>query len=406
MRVILMAPHFPSYQRNFVRALREVGAEVAGIGDWDFHNLDPEMREWLCWYEYVPNLCDEASVFNAVRKIQSIGWVDRMEATIEAHMLVAAKVREATHIPGLSYHSTVLCRDKFKMKEHLRKHGIPCAATAELESTQDAKDFAQQYGFPVIIKPREAAGALGTTRCDNDGDIARACQEMAVGRGGKASIEEFVSGHEGFHDTLTCNGEVKFEAISHYYPNVLEAMRTRWINPQIVTTNRIAAEGYNQLRHFGREVVKSLGLTTCATHMEWFFGPKGLFFSEIGARPPGVRFWDIYAWANDFDIYREWAKAICFNTCDPQPSRRYSAGLISIRASQDGTVKGITGLDAVKARCGNWLGEVRMPAVGSRAAAVEGGYNAGAYLWVRHPDYDECRRMLDYVGQTLKVWAE
>ena len=37
---------------------------------------------------------------------------------------------------------------------------------------------------------------------------------------------------------------------------------------------------------------------------------KGCKFSEIGCRPPGVGVWDLYAAANDFDIYREWAMAV------------------------------------------------------------------------------------------------
>ena len=44
--------------------------------------------------------------------------------------------------------------------------------------------------------------------------------------------------------------------------------------------------------------------------MEWFFGPKGLKFSEIGCRPPGVGAWDLYPSGNDLDLYREWAHAI------------------------------------------------------------------------------------------------
>ena len=34
--------------------------------------------------------------------------------------------------------------------------------------------------------------------------------------------------------------------------------------------------------------VTALGIGTSATHKEWFSGPKGLKFSEIGCRPPGV----------------------------------------------------------------------------------------------------------------------
>ena len=39
------------------------------------------------------------------------------------------------------------------------------------------------------------------------------------------TMEEFLSGHEGFFDTMTVNGRVFFEGICHYYPNVLTAMR-------------------------------------------------------------------------------------------------------------------------------------------------------------------------------------
>jgi hypothetical protein len=93
-------------------------------------------------------------------------------------------------------------------------------------------------------------------------------------------------------------------------PNVLEAMRTRWISPQIVITNRIDDPSYNEVRAMGQDVIRQLGIGTSASHMEWFFGPKGLKFSEIGCRPPGVRVWDLYGAANDMDLYVEWAKAI------------------------------------------------------------------------------------------------
>ena len=41
-----------------------------------------------------------------------------------------------------------------------------------------------------------------------------------------------------------------------------------------------------------------------------FFGPKGLKFGEIGARPAGEKIWDMYRVGSEFDVYREWALAI------------------------------------------------------------------------------------------------
>ena len=60
-------------------------------------------------------------------------------------------------------------------------------------------------------------------------------------------MEEFIHGHEGFYDTPICNGQIVFDGICHYYPNVLPAMRTRHINPKIVVTNRMDASGYQEL---------------------------------------------------------------------------------------------------------------------------------------------------------------
>ena len=107
-------------------------------------------------------------------------------------------------------------------------------------------------------------------------------------------MEEFVEGHEGFYDTISIEGRVVHDWATHYYPNVLEAMRTRWISPQFVATNRIDGEpGYDEVKQMGLAVIAALGIGTSATHMEWFAGPKGLYFSEIGCRPPGVRCWDL-----------------------------------------------------------------------------------------------------------------
>ena len=72
----------------------------------------------------------------------------------------------------------------------------------------------------------------------------------------------------------------------------------------------------------GQRVTQALGIGTAATHMEWFFGPKGLKFSEIGCRPPGVGVWDLYCAANEFDLYAAWAHAIVHEKVPFRPSER------------------------------------------------------------------------------------
>ncbi|MBA2661663.1 MAG: ATP-grasp domain-containing protein [Bradymonadaceae bacterium] len=407
MHVIFVEPRFPTNQRHFVRALAEVGAKVTAIGEGSKASLDDEMRHLLTHYEEVKNVCDEKSMLRAVAHVQRHAHVDRLETTVEAHVLTAAKVREAASIPGMSYRTAYLCRDKPAMKEALREGGVSCAQSTGASSGAEVRAFAEQVGYPLIIKPRDGAGASGTYRVDSDAELEAAIRASGVDRAGRSvAVEEFIEGHEGFYDSLTHNGEIVHDFISHYYPNVLDAMRARWISPYLVTTNRIdSAPGYAEIKEMGRKVVKVLGIETSATHMEWFFGPRGLKFSEIGCRPPGVRTWDLYNVANDMDLYREWAMLLCHNRPSQRPSRRYATGLIALRPDRDGRIAGYQGWNTIRDRFAPNIIDYHLPPTGSPTQGVEAGYMANAWLRMKHENYDELRRILDYVGQTMKVRA-
>jgi phosphoribosylaminoimidazole carboxylase (NCAIR synthetase) len=338
--------------------------------------------------------------------VQDKLWVDRIEATIEVHTLAAAQVREACTIPGTSVRTAWLCRDKPSMKQVLREAGVPTAASAAVGSAAEARAFAGQVGFPLILKPRSGAGAAGTMRADSAADLDHALGVFGGEGVESIAMEEFIEGHEGFYDTITVNGQVALDFASHYYPNVLEAMRTRWISPEFISTNRIdTAPEYAELREMGRRVIMALGIGTSATHMEWFFGPKGLKFSEIGCRPPGVGAWDLYSAGNEMDIYHEWAMAIVNGETGSAPSRRYASGMVALRPDQDGQISGYTGVEELQREHGEWVIDAHLPPPGTPTQPVEAGYMANAYVRLRHPDYDALRGMLDNVGRTLHVYA-
>ena len=105
----------------------------------------------------------------------------------------------------------------------------------------------------------------------------------------------------------------------------------------------------------------ALGIGTSATHMEWFFGPKGLKFSEIGCRPPGVGAWDLYSAGNEIDLYREWAMAIVHGGTGAKPSRRYASGMVALRPDQDGHITGYTGVDELQRQFGEWVIDAHLP---------------------------------------------
>jgi len=405
VHVIFLAPHFPANQRRFVRGLKSVGARITGIGDAPARVLDGEIRGLLDDYEEVGNVTDLGQVVRAVRAIQARGpWVHKLEAVVEAHTMVAALAREATGIPGTSSFAVERCRDKAVMKAFLADHGIPVARNRPVDSPEEARSFAREIGYPLIVKPRDGAGASGTSKVLDADHLEHVMAGLRFGPG-RILMEEFLSGHELFYDTLTIEGEVVYEFASHYYPGVLEAMRTRDVSPRIVTTNRLGSGGYQDLRELGWKVIRALGLRTTATHMEAFVTPRGLVFSEIGARPPGVGMWDCYSAALGFDLYTEWARGVCWGDVQSHTNPRKAAGLVAIRPNQDGTIVGYTGADVLQQKYGDAIFKAYLPPPGTPTQPVDAGYMANAWAMVAHPDYDTCNSILEDIGHTLKVWA-
>jgi len=402
MHIVFIEPRFPANQKLFVKALAEVGATVTAIGEGSKDSLDHELKHWLTHYEEVRNVTDDAAVLSAVKSIQRFKQIDRLEAVVEAHIMTCARVREAAGIPGTSTRTAWLCRDKPAMKEVLREGGVPCAQSTAASSVAEIREFIEKVGFPVILKPRDGAGASGATRVDSVAELEPALRNL----GSSLAVEEYIEGHEGFFDTLALRGEVVHEFATHYYPNVLEAMRTRWISPQFVVTNRIdSAPGYDEVKAMARKVITLLGIETSATHMEWFAGPKGLKFSEIGCRPPGVRAWDLYNVANDMDLYREWAMFIAAGRPSQRASRRLATGIIALRPDRDGRISGYEGLAQIREAFGESLIDWHLPAEGTPTQPVEAGYMANAWIRMKHENYDHLRHMLDVVGRTAKVRA-
>ena len=406
MNVVFVEPFFPSNQRQFARALAEAGATVIGIGEYGVESFDDDLKGWLHHYERVPSVTDADALTRAVRWVQDKLWVDRLEATIEAHTMAAAQVREACTIPGTSVRTAWLCRDKPSMKEVLRSAGVPTAASAAVDSAAGAREFAERAGFPLILKPSSGAGASGTVRVDSVAELDDALGVFG-GQGVESiAVEEFVEGHEGFYDTIAVDGHVAVDFVSHYYPNVLEAMRTRWISPQFVSTNRLdtAPEyggaagdgrpgnhraGHRHVGHAHGVVLRAEGAAVLRDRLP--AARRGRLGPVLGRQRHGP----VPGLGGRHRARR--GRTV--------PSRRFASGIVALRPSQDGVISGYSGVDELQQQYGEWVIDAHLPSPGTPTQGVEAGYMANAYVRMRHPDYDTLRGMLDAVGRTLHVYA-
>src|SRR5579859_3513686 len=404
-----VAPYLLDTTTRFVEAAAGLpDTRLALITTEPADRLPPGLKEHLAGHWRVDDPLDAGQIAWAVEGLGGqLGPVQRLLAVLEQLQVPLAQVREHLGIPGMDAATARNFRDKDQMKTVLRAAGVPCARHRLAESAAAAADFAAAVGFPLVVKPPAGAGAKSTFRLDDGGDLESWLEVAPPAPDRPALIEEFLTGEEGSYDSVMVDGEIVWDSVSNYLPTPLEAMRTRWISPEFISTNRIdSAPEYAELREMGQRVINALGIGTSATHMEWFFGPEGLKFSEIGCRPPGVGAWDLYSAGNDLDIYREWANAIVNGHAGAAPSRRLATGMIALRPDRDGSISGYSGVDDLQRRYGEWVIDAHLPEPGTPTQPVAAGYMGNAYVRMRHPDYDVLRGMLDDVGRTLHVHAQ
>jgi phosphoribosylaminoimidazole carboxylase (NCAIR synthetase) len=320
--------------------------------------------------------------------------------TFEELQVPLGRVRDHFGLPGMGREVAENFRDKSRMKDVLRAHGLPCARHALVRSQAEATAFVEEVGFPVIVKPPAGSGSRGTFRIQAWDDLTSLFAQMPPAPGEPTLVEEFIVGEEHSFDSIALGGEVVWHSINHYFPSALEVLREPWIQWCVLLPREVDGPRYEGIRAVAGPALKALGMKTGLSHMEWFLRPDGsVAISEVGARPPGARFVDLISWAHDFDLFRAWAETVVFARFTPRP-RPYAAGAAYLRGQGRGHVRSVRGLEEVVRELGPLVVEARLPQVGQTPS---GGYEGEGYVIVRHPETEVVKDALWKVVTRVRV---
>jgi biotin carboxylase len=329
------------------------------------------------------------------------GGIHRILGILEPLQVQLAEVRRALAVPGTSPETADLFRDKARMKDELRKHGLPCARHALIRSWADAEAFVAEAGLPLVLKPPAGMGCKATWRITTTDDLRQALRTLHASPERPALAEEFLRGREHSFETVTVGGEVRFQSCSRYYPTPLEVMETPWIQWVIVLPKHIDGPDYADARELGVRAVKALGLETGFTHMEWFRrDDNSLAIGEIAARPPGAHIVLANSYAHDADMYKAWARAVVDDAFDGPYERKYSVGVAYLRGVGHGRVTRVTGVDRANQQVGSLVVDSRLPKPGTPRSD---SYEGDGYVIVRDPDVEVVKRAMTTVIETIQV---
>jgi formate-dependent phosphoribosylglycinamide formyltransferase (GAR transformylase) len=404
MYVLMVSPGYPHEIPYFTRALAWAGARVLGVSDQPEGALPDEARDNLAAYLQVPNLMDEDAVVEAVKRWTSPVRVDRVECLWEPGVLLAARLREALGVEGMSVEETVPFRDKDRMKQVLNAAGVRTPRHARATTADDCREAARRIGFPLIMKPISGAGSADTYRVDDEAQLEETLPRLA--HLPEVNVEEFIDGEEFTFDTVCVGGRIAYHSITMYRPHPLIARTLEWVSPQIVMLRDVDADEYARGREMGRAVLGALNFQTGFTHMEWFRKRDGeVVFGEIACRPPGARSVDVMNYAGDTDLFAGWAEAVVRGQFTQKVERRYNAAIIYKRAQGRGHIYRIEGLEHLLSKYGEHIVLIDLLPPGSHRRDWRQTLLSDGYLVIRHPDLRRALEIADAVGTDLQLYA-
>lgn len=400
-KVIFVAPYFMDATSRFINAAASVdGAQVGLVSCDPVSKLAPEIRNRLAAHYAVPDTSTRELLHGVEMIGREFGGIDVLIGMLEQIQVQLGEIRDHLGIRGMGAAAANNFRDKAVMKTVLQDAGVPCARHSPILSVDSGVAFANETGFPLIIKPRDGAGAKGTFRCE-DMDQLRAClTHIQPGEENPTMVEEFVQGKERSFDSICLNGQLVWSSISHYSPGPLEVVREPWIQWCVMIPRETDDPEYEPIRQAAQSALSALGMQTGLSHMEWFLKDDGsIAISEVGCRPPGAQFTSLISWAHDFDLYQAWAKLLIHETFDI-PDRRFAAGAAYLRGMGQGKVTAVHGLEELANSLGDIVVEANIPRPGQ---APTGSYEGEGHVIVRHPETKIVQDALSKLVSTVRV---
>jgi hypothetical protein len=381
MNYVHFSPDFPSNYYPFAVELRRAGVTVLGLGDAPYESLRPELRAALTEYYRV------GSTHNYEELVRALGYftfrygkLDRLESHNEYWLESDARLRADFNIPGFHTQDLTRIKRKSEMKAVFTRARVPVARGRVARTLAEALQLVDEVGYPIIAKPDIGVGAASTSKIHSRSELEAFFAHPPLT---DTIFEEFIEGAiETFDGLADQDARVVFCSTMIYNEGVMDAVNQQLDFWYIVQRNTPA-----DLEEIGRKLVKMYGVRERFFHFEFFRTPEGrLVALEVNMRPPGGMTTDMWDYANDIDIYREYANLIAHNRFEAKVTRPYYCAYLG-RRYQHPYAHSIEEMRAA------FPGKVvhAEPISGIFAAAI-GDYG----ILVRSPEQDEIEEMAQF----------
>lgn len=317
MNFVFISPNFPKIYSHFIKALKQRGVNVLGIGDEQYVNLNQELKDNLTEYCYVSNMNNLDWMKNTINYLQSkYGPIDFIESNNEYWMENDAKLREEFGVTkGYRYQELLDYKCKSSMKKYFESAGVKTARYIIASSLEESKKFAKKVGYPLFAKPDSGVGASDTFKITNEEDLInfhnQQLHETYI-------IEEYLEGYiTSFDGIANAESEVVI-CFNETFPTPIATVVRDNLDLYYYARSKID----DDFRKMGQRVVKAFNIKSRCFHIEFFvltqdkkgFANKGEIVAlEANLRSPGGDTPELLNLVSKFDYYETYAEMIAKN---------------------------------------------------------------------------------------------
>ncbi|MCB9677101.1 MAG: ATP-grasp domain-containing protein [Alphaproteobacteria bacterium] len=402
MNVVFVAPYMGQYMVRCIEILGQMGVRLGVISHQPIEHIPPALRAHIDGHFRIDNSLDAGQLTIATRAFaKEWGRVDRLIGYLEQMQVPLADTRDRLGIEGMSGEIARNFRDKNRMKEVLRKAGVPVARQTLVKGPGDAAAFVEMVGFPVVLKPVDGMGSKATMRANDMDELWMALNQLMPTPETPIQCEEFVTGEEHTCETAMIDGKVVYRSSTYYLPGPLKVLENPWMQYCVLLPKEEQAH-VKKFAPVNTKALHALGMQTGLSHMEWFLRADGSpVVSEVGARPPGVNIMRMNSIVSGVDAWGQWLNIQVNGKWEMPTKRQAAAGCAFLRGMGPGRrVVGMTGIDEMKAKLGDRLVDAKWPMVGQPRAS---GYEGEGWILVRGKTTDDAVDALRTVVTTVHV---
>lgn len=242
--------------------------------------------------------------------------VDFIVSSSEDDVLRCARIRERLGLAGQTEQSAMAYRDKAVMKELAARNGLRVPRMRRVDQPFDLLDFADEEGFPIVVKPRRGSASAGVKILHNRQDVDRflfsGSLPAAPERPDYWMVEEYIDAPLFHVDGIIRNGKVMHCWAGRYSNGNAQAALANAALSSVLLDPEDPRN--SMLREFAHKVHAAFPPSPMVSsfHLEAWLPPEGEpILCEVGCRTGGGPIAHTYEAAFGIQLSRESLRGQC-----------------------------------------------------------------------------------------------